>query len=231
MMTPGDDREDKMKNRFQKLVDWVNADEDFPKTEDSVPQKEDTSAGHSTPEPSYCEPSVDDCPIYTDLDATTEDYEGDNEFEYPDEVSHEDLEDFDQDYVAGDETLCAAPHEALHLTKQQKKQMGRFRLFYLVLSAIVALNLIVLLLLTVSYLPEFGTVDRPSVNEVYIRYADQGLADTGALNLVAGVLFSYRSFDTLGEAFVLFTAIIAVMILMQKPKDDDAKEDNVKEGH
>ena len=232
MTTPGNGRDHGAKDRLKKLIDWVNADENLPTIEE--PGSDDDLAADKRQEP-CCElndSSDEDCPagcdtaaLSPDLDQETEDYEGDNEFEYPDEVTHEEIEDFDEDYVAGDETLSAAPHEILHLTVQQKKQMKHFRLFYLVLSAIVALNLIVLLLLTVSYLPEFGVVDRPSVNEVYVRYVEQSLEDTGALNMVAAVLFSYRSFDTLGEAFVLFTAVIAVMILMQKPKDEDVKED------
>jgi len=221
-MTPPD------KSRLKKLIDWVNADQDVPATEELPPDQPpscDRDAPSGDAQPDECASSMP-----ADQDTATEDYEGDNEFEYPDEVSHEEIEDFDTDYVAGDETLSSAPHETLHLTIGQKKQMKRFRLFYLLLSAIVAVNLIVLLLLTVNYLPEFGAADRPSVNEVYTRYVEQGLADTGALNLVAAVLFSYRSFDTLGEAFVLFTAVIAIMILMQKPKDEDEKEEDVKGG-
>jgi len=233
MTTPPDGKDHKTKDRLKRLIAWVNADEEIPARGESASGKDGLPAKHGRPRSDSDAPSDGGHTSSTsaDLYAETEDYEGDNEFEYPDEVAYEELEDFDEDYVAGDETLSAAPHETLHLTVQQKRQMERFRLFYLVLSAIVALNLIVLLLLTVSTLPEFGTVDRPTVNEVYFRYAEQGLADTGAPNLVAGVLFSYRSFDTLGEAFVLFTAVVAVMILMQKPKDDETEEDNVKGGH
>lgn len=38
--------------------------------------------------------------------------------------------------------------------------------------------------------------------------------ETGAVNTVAGMILDYRAFDTLGESFVLFTAVCAVTILM-----------------
>ena len=237
MKTPEADRTGKKKTRLKKLIDWVNADaEASSATEESVPDQGELAVAQHTPGDAGDAPSGGDrpdedaVPMSADLDAETEDYEDDNEFEYPDEVTHEEIEDFDEDYIAGDETRSAVPHEALHLTVKQKRQMERFRLFYLILAAIVAINLAVLLLFTVSAGPEFGIEDGPAVNEVYVRYVEHGLADTGAPNLVAAVLFSYRSFDTLGEAFVLFAAVIAVMILMQKPKDDDVDKDKGKEG-
>ena len=228
-MSAGDEGGNKAKGRLQKLINWVNAEQDTPAIEELESEREGYGADQSgdpgkppDDDSSIARASLQSAP--DSQDAATEDYESDNEFEYPDDVAQEKIEEVDEDYVAGDETLSTVSHEAVHLTMQQKIQMKRFRLFYLVLSAIVALNLIVILLLMVSHLPEFGAPDMPTVNEVYIRYVEQGVADTGTLNMVAAVLFSYRSFDTLGEAFVLFTAVIAVMILMQKPTDDDRKE-------
>lgn len=43
------------------------------------------------------------------------------------------------------------------------------------------------------------------------RYAEEGLAETGAANVVASVLLDYRGYDTLGEATVLFTAAMGVL--------------------
>jgi hypothetical protein len=221
MTTPGDGKDKKAKNRLQKLVDWVNADGDQtrpPAREKNRPPKDAPLAAHRRERVKNSEH-----PVTRQAIETEDYYEGDNEFEYPDERAYEEIESLDKDYIAGDETFATVPHEALPLTIQQKRQMKRLRLFYLLLSAVVALNLIVILLLTVGYLPEFGTPDRPAINEVYTRYTEQVLTDTGVPNMVAAVLFSYRSFDTLGEAFVLFTAVIAVMILLQKPDDDDVK--------
>ena len=42
-----------------------------------------------------------------------------------------------------------------------------------------------------------------------------GLEETGAVNIVSGMILDYRAFDTLGESHVLFTALICVMILLR----------------
>lgn len=42
-------------------------------------------------------------------------------------------------------------------------------------------------------------------------YVERGVEDTGAINLVAAILFDYRAFDTLGEATVIYTAVSLVM--------------------
>ena len=100
--------------------------------------------------------------------------------------------------------------------KSKLSQIRGFKIFYFVLSAILAINVIVVMLATVNYLPEFGFAGNPAVNEVFVRYIEQGTYETGALNIVASVLYGYRSFDTLGEAIVLFAAAIAVIMLLRE---------------
>ncbi len=49
-----------------------------------------------------------------------------------------------------------------------------------------------------------------------------GVTETGSANLVTGVVFGFRAYDTLGEATVLFTAVIGVLtILRLKGKKDE----------
>jgi multisubunit Na+/H+ antiporter MnhB subunit len=44
----------------------------------------------------------------------------------------------------------------------------------------------------------------------------EGAADkTGSANLVTGILFDFRGYDTLGEATVLFTAVIGVLTILR----------------
>jgi multicomponent Na+:H+ antiporter subunit B len=45
-------------------------------------------------------------------------------------------------------------------------------------------------------------------------YIENGLQDTGAVNIVTGMILSYRAFDTFGETNVLFIAASCVMILL-----------------
>jgi len=46
-------------------------------------------------------------------------------------------------------------------------------------------------------------------------YLAKGLLDTGAANYVTGVLLDYRAYDTLGEATVIFTAIIGAYAILR----------------
>jgi multisubunit Na+/H+ antiporter MnhB subunit len=66
-------------------------------------------------------------------------------------------------------------------------------------------------------LPDFGTpifAKTPAAaSQTYIK---EGLAKTGAANIVASVILDYRGYDTLGEATVLFTSIIGATIILRK---------------
>lgn len=102
------------------------------------------------------------------------------------------------------------------------REIQYFNLLYRVLGAVFCVTLIALLLITVSYLPQTGTVDKPDNNEVSARYIEKGLQETGAVNIVTGMILDYRAFDTFGESNVLFVATITVLILLRldKKKDD-----------
>lgn len=108
---------------------------------------------------------------------------------------------------------------------ERNTNMKLFRKLYHATSIIFCLFLIALLLVTISWLPATGTVDRPANNEVAERYIEKGLEETGAVNIVAGMILDYRAFDTLGESHVLFTATITVLILLRlnKTEKDEAE--------
>ena len=54
----------------------------------------------------------------------------------------------------------------------------------------------------------------PSVH-VSPRYIEDGLAETAVPNMVTAVLADYRGFDTFGEVTVVFTAAVAVMLILR----------------
>ncbi len=84
------------------------------------------------------------------------------------------------------------------------------------LVTLYLLGLIIFLLsFTVAEMPTFGALDNPTFNEVPRRYLEQGLAETGAVNIVSSVIIDYRAFDTMGEATVLFVAIAAVIATLR----------------
>ena len=93
--------------------------------------------------------------------------------------------------------------------------------YYKVLAVAVAVAIISVLLATVSQLPEFGNPNNPANNEVVDRYVESGLQETGAVNIVAGMILDYRAFDTLGESHVLFLAVSCVLILLRLDYDKD----------
>lgn len=64
----------------------------------------------------------------------------------------------------------------------------------------------------VQELPPFGS---PHLRATAL-ILEEGLARTGATNLVTAVLLDVRAHDTLGEATVLFTAVIAVLTVVRR---------------
>jgi len=76
--------------------------------------------------------------------------------------------------------------------------------------------LIFILLLGVMELPRFGLPDNPANNEVMRYYIEKATEDTGALNIVTGIILDYRAFDTFVEASVLFTAAAAVIMILEQ---------------
>lgn len=70
------------------------------------------------------------------------------------------------------------------------------------------------LLYSVSDMPTFGDPAAPVHTHVAPRYIEQSGEEIGIPNIVTSVLASYRGFDTLGEVTVVFTALIAVLLLL-----------------
>ena len=107
------------------------------------------------------------------------------------------------------------------------KSSGAARKAYYVLAVIVCLAVTATLLKTTASLPLFGQKGNPEENEVYERYVEKGLEETGAVNTVAGMILDYRAFDTLGESNVLFIAVCSVLILMRADKNRQTGEPNI----
>lgn len=115
--------------------------------------------------------------------------------------------------------------------KEEKKEMLRrvydvehnakirvFRRVYRIVSVLFCISIVFVLLTAVSHMPQFGNADNPVNNEVSERYIESGLQETGAVNIVTGMILDYRAFDTLGESHVLFIATCTVLILLRSDK-------------
>ncbi|MCX5666979.1 MAG: DUF4040 domain-containing protein [Candidatus Omnitrophica bacterium] len=70
--------------------------------------------------------------------------------------------------------------------------------------------------LSISYaamknLPKFGY----PIMKIAKTYIESGLIKTGAANIVSAIILDFRAYDTLGEATILFTAVIGILAVMR----------------
>ena len=96
------------------------------------------------------------------------------------------------------------------------REMGLYR----ALCVVMGVLLLGILLYIVASLPGIGDADAPTNNEVSERYIESGVEETGAINLVAGMILDYRAFDTFGESNVLFLGVCAVVLLLLNDRNN-----------
>ncbi|MDO5845329.1 MAG: hypothetical protein Q4Q04_00230 [Methanocorpusculum sp.] len=80
----------------------------------------------------------------------------------------------------------------------------------------VALVLVIaagLIFLLPAFGLSFGTPVSDATDSYYIAHAQE---ETGSNNVVTSIVFDYRGFDTLGEATVLFVAVLGLVILFRR---------------
>ena len=63
-------------------------------------------------------------------------------------------------------------------------------------------------------LPRMGDPESPASTHVSPRYIEKAQEEAGAPNMVTAVLADYRSYDTLGETVVIFTAGLACLLVL-----------------
>ena len=122
------------------------------------------------------------------------------------------------------ETVIQHVHDQKH-----NRVYKAFRRFYRIASVACCVALILMLLTAVSYLPPVGATDNPASNEVAAKYIEDGLQDTGAVNIVTGMILDYRAFDTFGESNVLFIATCTVLILLRSDKKKDKQQEQAEQ--
>ncbi len=125
----------------------------------------------------------------------------------------------------GREMLYVPPHprpSASDFLFTEPRSILIFDRVYRVVSVLLCLAIIVALMWTVACLPGFGGAANPANNGVPERYIESGLQETGAVNIVTGMILDYRAFDTFGESCVLFIASCCVLVLLRI----DAKGNN-----
>ena len=95
-----------------------------------------------------------------------------------------------------------------------KAGLGGFKVLYPVLCTVISVLLLAALILTALAMPQFGDPGNPTNNEVSQRYVGSAEEETGAGNVIAGMILNYRGFDTFGESCVLFLSVCCVMLLL-----------------
>ncbi|NCC16138.1 MAG: hypothetical protein EOM28_07270 [Clostridia bacterium] len=109
-------------------------------------------------------------------------------------------------------------HFTIQYVKENKKLYG-------ILSIGISVLFIAIMLSVVNSLPEYGNAHNPANNEVMERYLESGIEETGAINFVAGMILDYRAFDTFGESNVLFLAVMCVVLLLKKDKNNYSEQE------
>jgi multicomponent Na+:H+ antiporter subunit B len=122
-----------------------------------------------------------------------------------------------------EETVEQRMRDRLHIkdevySESETKEVKVLRIIYRTLAIILCAFIAYNLLIAVSWLPRTGEFDKPVNNEVSARYIEKGLQETGAVNIVTGMILDYRAFDTFGESNVLNIATITVLILLRRNK-------------
>jgi multicomponent Na+:H+ antiporter subunit B len=79
------------------------------------------------------------------------------------------------------------------------------------IAVIIAMVLFYSFRLAISNLDRLGE----HVMRMARAYIDGAAEKTGSANLVTGVVFDFRGYDTLGEATILFTAVIGVLTVLR----------------
>jgi multisubunit Na+/H+ antiporter MnhB subunit len=99
----------------------------------------------------------------------------------------------------------------LNSTREEVKTKSRRTAAYVVVAIVFAGLFLYFFNRTTGTLSGFGE----RALRMSQAYIEPGAAATGSANLVTGVIFDFRGYDTLGEATILFTAVIGVLTVLR----------------
>ena len=114
------------------------------------------------------------------------------------------------------------------ISREQTFISGPREFFGVVVSVVIVFAIFLAGIKILETLPSFGSPIFAEVPDAASQtYIKEGLRETGAANLVASVILDYRAYDTLGEATVLFTAIIGATVILRKKSKKLLEEPDV----
>jgi multicomponent Na+:H+ antiporter subunit B len=78
-----------------------------------------------------------------------------------------------------------------------------------------------LLIYGVEDMPKWGDPNSPASSHVSPQYILEATEKTATPNIVTAVLADYRSYDTMGETVVVFTAAIGCILMLRKKRNGE----------
>ncbi len=78
--------------------------------------------------------------------------------------------------------------------------------------------------IVIAEMPPFGETNTPMYTHVIPRYIEKNVEETGATNIVASILVDYRSYDTLGETTILYTAALGIISILVLTDEHGGKD-------
>jgi multicomponent Na+:H+ antiporter subunit B len=78
-----------------------------------------------------------------------------------------------------------------------------------------------LLIYGTGEMPDWGDPNSPANSYVSPKYIQEATEKTATPNIVTAVLADYRSYDTMGETVVVFTAAIGCILMLRKKRDGE----------
>jgi multisubunit Na+/H+ antiporter MnhB subunit len=81
-----------------------------------------------------------------------------------------------------------------------------------------SLTVITVFAVYVSFKMSYNLMASPTYEGIASLIVQDTMEKTKALNVVTAIVFDFRGYDTLGEAFVLFTAVSGAATILRKNK-------------
>ena len=91
------------------------------------------------------------------------------------------------------------------------------------IAIIITLLTGIVLIYGANDFPEWADTNQPASIHVSPKYIEEAFEKTAVPNMVTAVLADYRGYDTMFETAVIFTAGIAVVMLLRRSSQDDKK--------
>ena len=89
-----------------------------------------------------------------------------------------------------------------------------------VITVVAVTLLLAVALFAVRALTDFPELGQPVMERIAAApsntYLQKSLSDTGAPNVVTAILLDFRAYDTLGEATVLFCAVLGALTIVRR---------------